>query len=46
MDKKENMAFLVAQDDLVCLGGKVTKEMLWVYRDLRVLRARLDFQEE
>lgn len=40
------MASLVAQDDLVCLGGKVTEETLSASRDFQVLRAHLDLQEE
>lgn len=40
------MAFQAAQDDLEWLGGKVTEETLWAYRDLQVPQAHLDFQEE
>lgn len=40
------MASLVVQDDLVCLGGKVTEETLLANRGLQVLQAHLDFQEE
>lgn len=34
------------QGDLVSQGGKVTEEILLAYRDLQVLPAHLDFQEE
>lgn len=46
LDKKENMASLVARDDLVCLGGKGTREILLACRDLQVHQVHLDFQEE
>lgn len=45
LDKKENMASLVAQDDLVCLERKAIEEILLAYQDPRVLQAPLDFQE-
>lgn len=40
------MASPVAQDDPVCLGGKVTGETLSASRDLQDLQANLDLQEE
>lgn len=44
-DKKENMDFLVVQDDLVCLGEKGRRGTLLAHRVHLVLLANLDPQE-
>lgn len=45
-DKKENMVFLDARDDLGCLEEKVTKVIRLACWDLQALLAHLDFLEE